>query len=96
MFSRRYLEKLKENAKKKYKPLDFEVSHSCDDIFHFTTTIGGVEFKCQTSGPDEKQQVEHIYSMTVWHAKQFIPMMMFLKEHEEELKAFIERYEENV
>lgn len=96
MFSRRYLEELEKLAKEKYKPLDFKVSHSCDDIFHFRENIGGVEFECQTSGENKQKHIEHIYAMTVWRGDQFIPMMMFLKEHEEELKAFMERYEEHV
>lgn len=83
-------------AKEKYKPLDFEVSHSCCDIYKFRTNIGGVEFEFQSNGITKQQIIEHVYSMNVFVDDQFIPMMMFLKEHEEELKAFMERYEENV
>ena len=79
-----------------FEPLKFEFEIDIgSDIIKWKTKIGGVCFKCQSSGNFEEQTTRP-YALEVWDCKQFIPMMMFLKEHEEELKAFMERYEENV
>ena len=76
----------------KYEPLEFGIEPSLgSDILVWRTSIGGVDIKCQSSGKFEEQTSEP-YALYVWERKQFIPMLMFLKHHEEELEEYLERW----
>lgn len=76
---------------KKFEPLEFEVEPSVDDILRWDITIGGVHFRCISSGDFEKQTSEP-FALEVQDSEQTIPLLNFLKEHEEELAEYMERW----
>lgn len=87
----RYEKAIKEAINKKYEPLEFEVEPSVDDIFQWDITIGNVHFQCISSG-DFEEQTSEPYALEVQDSEQTIPLLNFLKEHEEELAEYMERW----
>lgn len=84
------IEKIQKAINKTYEPLKFKVRHVPDtNIVKWTTQIGGMDFQCQSSGEFE-EQVHRPYSLNVWASEQFIPLLTFLKQREEELAGYME------
>lgn len=80
---------------KKFKPLKFEIEMRMgSDIISWRTEIGGVCFTCQSDGGFD-EQTSKPYSLGVWDRNAFIPMLLYLKEHEGEFKAYLEGWNEN-
>lgn len=84
-------DRYEEAINKKFEPLEFEVEPSVDDILRWDITIGGVHFQCISSGDFEKQTSEP-FALEVQDGEQTIPLLFFLKGHEEELAEYMGRW----
>ena len=77
---------------RKFEPLEFEiVPQDYRDIVKWKTSIGGVCFRCLSSG-DFEEQTSKPFALEIWEKEQFLPMLYFLKDHEEELQEYVDRF----
>lgn len=81
-----------ETINENYYPLKFKIEvKEGSDIIIWKTSIGGVEIKCQSSGDFEEQTTDP-YALSIWEKEHFLPMLYFLKDHEEELQEYVDRF----
>lgn len=86
-----------EEINERYEPLEFEIkaaeSYKESDILIWHTNIGGVNIRAQSSGNFEEQTTEP-YALSIWEENEFMPVLKFLKEHEEELAEYVKNWRE--
>lgn len=75
-----------------YDPLEIEISPRDDcDIWKWKTTISDVVFECQSSG-NLQEQLTHPYALSLFESRDILPVLTFLKDHEEELSDYIKKW----
>lgn len=84
--------KWEETINENYYPLEFKIElKEGSDIIVWKTSIGGVNASCQSNGNFEEQTTDP-YALSIWGKEQFLPMLYFLKDHEEELQEYVDRF----
>lgn len=75
-----------------YDPLDIEIEPREDcDIWKWKTFIAGVKFECQSSG-NLQEQLSRPYALQLWDSRDILPVLTFLKDHEEEFSDYIKKW----
>lgn len=81
-----------ETINENYYPLEFKIeTKEENNIIIWKTSIGGVNVSCQSNGSFEEQTTDP-YALSIWEKEQFLPMLYFLKDHEEELQEYVDRF----